>query len=451
MKNNTTHTAESGKRTREASLGGAPTQRVHIAWTPTRPGEGGKVPRLTRWQRPQRRPSHMRRCDARLLHARLRCFLAYKRGLRTTGACCSVASAAPAASATAVLSLLRSCGGLTQHQVDTVLERDPLVLTYDPVTEVAPRLSQLRYLHANSSFAWQVQGESVADFIVRQPYVLERRFLPVDPEQHKQNTTAAAGATLRNYYAVSKPWDVRHDVPRGWKDSNGVVERFTPKHEGDNTSAEEYVTAACVGRPPFNWARVRFAHQIDYATSGVLLACGTQGAAAAAAGCFKHRTARKSYAALLLGDVKQDAWTVDGGIAPDEADPSKFKMRLGDISEGAKAAVTAFTVRARGTCALEGPWHGAPVALVAVQPLTGRRHQIRVLAAASGTPVLGDCAYSPDTDSFRMMLHAWRLELPGILAGGEGETAADLRLTAPVPRSLRVAFNGPWPTDMDAQ
>ena len=394
----------------------------------------------------------MRRCDARLLQARMRCLLAYKRGLRTAGAYCSVSSAAPAASATAVLSLLRDAGGLTQRQIDAVLERDPLALTYDPVTEVAPRLSQLRYLHANSSFAWQVQGESVADFIVRQPFVLERRFQAVLHAQHKQNSTAAADATLRNYYAVSKPWDVRHDLPRGWTDSNGVVERFTPKHEGDDTSAEEYVTAACVGKPPFSWTRVRFAHQIDYATSGVLLACGTQGAAAAAAACFKHRTARKSYAVLLLGDVKEDAWTMDGGIVADETDPTKFKMRLGDTTEGAKAAVTAFSVRARGTCALEGPWKGAPVAVVTAQPLTGRRHQIRVHAAASGTPVLGDCAYSPDTDSFRMMLHAWHLELPGILPGEQGQPSPEaLRLTAPIPRSFRVAFNGPWPTDMDVQ
>jgi hypothetical protein len=396
----------------------------------------------------------MRRCDARLLQARMRSLVAFKRGQRSVAAGSTAPPAPPAASAAAVLSLLRTSGGLTQRQVDTVLERDPLLLSYDPETEVAPRLAQLRYLHSNSSFAWQVQGDSVADFIARQPFVLERRFQAVVPERRTNSTPAA----FRDFFAISKPWDVRHDVPRGWKDSLGVVERFTPKHEGDNTSAEEFVTAACVGRPPFGWARVRFAHQIDYATSGVLLACGTQSAAAAAASCFKERTARKTYAALLLGEARVDTWTVDGGIAPDESDPKRFKMRLGDISQGAKAASTTFTVQARGTCALEGPWLGAPVALVTARPLTGRRHQIRLHAAASGTPVLGDCAYSPDQDSFRMMLHAWTLVLPGIVAGGgEGgdeksaDLSADLCLTAHVPRSLRVAFNGPWPTDMAGQ
>ena len=380
------------------------------------------------------------------------CLVARKRGLRTAAACCSTSgatstSAAPAAAASAVLSLLRTSGGLSHSQVDAVLERDPLVVTYDPETEVAPRLAQLRYLHAHSSFAWQVRGESVADFLVRQPFVLERRFQAVSPES-QQN------AAPREYLAISKPWDVRHDVPRGWTQAGGQpVERFVPKHEGDDTSAEEWVAALTVG-PPFAWPRVRFAHQIDYATSGVLLACGTQAAAAAAAKCFKERTARKTYAALLLGDVKQDAWTVDGGIVHDETDPTKFKMRLGDAAEGAKAAVTAFEVKARGTCALEGPWFGAPVALVTAMPRTGRRHQIRVHAAASGAPVLGDCAYSPDTDSFRMMLHAWHLELPGLLKGGgeaDGAAAQDLKLTAHVPRSFRVAFSGQWPTDMDAQ
>jgi hypothetical protein len=92
----------------------------------------------------------MRRCDARLLQARMRSLVAFKRRQRSVAAGSTAAPAPPAASAAAVLSLLRTSGGLTQRQVDTVLERDPLLLSYDPETEVAPRLAQLRYLHANA-------------------------------------------------------------------------------------------------------------------------------------------------------------------------------------------------------------------------------------------------------------------------------------------------------------
>lgn len=419
----------------------------------------------------------MRRCDARLLRVRLHALCARHRAHRRCGVC--AAAAAPTAfphtdqqhapraaantdNAARVLSLL-AAEGLTPADVDEALRRDPEVLNYDAATEVFPRLAQLRYLRDVSPagrFAWQVQHESVAQYVTRQPFVLERRFgaalvtvggQPRQPHHHPP---------LVPYFAVCKPWDVRHDVPRGWQG----VQRFVPKHEGDDTSAEEFVTSQCVQRPPYGWHSVRFAHQIDYATSGVLLACGSQAAAAAAAGCFKRRTAVKTYAALLLGDVAQDTWHVDAPIIADEADPQGFKMRAAATAAeqpGAKAAATSFQVLARGACALEGPWKGAPVALVAVRPLTGRRHQIRVHAALHGVPVLGDCAYSPDRDSFRMFLHAWRLELPGIIVDeGDDDGAgtktkaktekADLTLCAPLPRSFRVAFDGHLPDDVDA-
>ena len=44
--------------------------------------------------------------------------------------------------------------------------------------------------------------------------------------------------------------------------------------------------------------------------------------------------------------------------------------------------------------------------------MTGRRHQIRVHAAHSGHPIVGDNAYSEDRDSFRTFLHAHVLEMP---------------------------------------
>ena len=402
----------------------------------------------------------MRRCDVALLRARLRFAASRARRSVARQEMCSFSTAiAPAtnANADAVLSLLRD-QGLTSAELDQLIARDPAVLTYDARHEVFPRLCQLAYLRDVSPagrFAWQVQHETVAAFVLRQPFVLERRFGDVCVRVNGAPAASTQLVSPRAYYAISKPWDVRHDVPRGWPN---VPQRFVPKHEGDDISAEEHVTAQCVNRAPWLWDTVRFAHQIDYATSGVLLACGTQQAAAAAASCFAKRSARKTYAALLLGDVPQDAWHVDAAIAHDETDVQKFKMRAAGQGEaGAKTALTEFKVLVRGHCALEGPWKGAPLALVAARPTTGRRHQIRVHAALHSSPVLGDCAYSPDRDTFRMFLHGWRLHLPGILDVARDECddtglrkKADLTLIAPLPRSFRVAFDGQLPADVDA-
>jgi hypothetical protein len=123
-------------------------------------------------------------------------------------------------------------------------------------------------------------------------------------------------------------------------------------------------------------------------------------------------------------------------------------MRCADVQDpSAKAATTSFRVLSRGTCALEGPLLGAPVAHVEARPATGRRHQIRVHAAASGHPVLGDAAYSEDRDSFRMFLHAARLYLPLRAAARDGGARlAPLRAAAPLPRSFVVAM---WPPPAD--
>ena len=156
------------------------------------------------------------------------------------------------------------------------------------------------------------------------------------------------------------------------------------------------------------WARnaaeqVRLAHQLDFATSGVLLAALSRGAAAAAARCFADRTAVKRYRLLVLGHPAADAWRRTDSISYDPTDPAGFKMRChpagdapADVAEAGpeapKRAETAFRVLARGACALQGPLLGAPIAYVEAAPSTGRRHQIRVHAAASGHPLLGDAA-----------------------------------------------------------
>ena len=66
--------------------------------------------------------------------------------------------------------------------------------------EVSPRLSYLTYLR-DAGWGW-TGVEAVPSFVARQPAVLERSFRVL----HR----CAA------FVALDKPWDTRHDVPRGW-------------------------------------------------------------------------------------------------------------------------------------------------------------------------------------------------------------------------------------------
>jgi 23S rRNA pseudouridine1911/1915/1917 synthase len=98
---------------------------------------------------------------------------------------------------------------------------------------------------------------------------------------------------------------------------------------------------------------------------------------------------------------------------------------------------------------------GAPVALLACRPRTGRQHQIRAHLAHAGLPMVGDKIYGPDEEIFdrftrramtdgdlallrlpRHALHAWRLELPHPL------TRAPVRLEVPLPPDLAAFWEG---------
>jgi 23S rRNA-/tRNA-specific pseudouridylate synthase len=71
---------------------------------------------------------------------------------------------------------------------------------------------------------------------------------------------------------------------------------------------------------------------------------------------------------------------------------------------------------------------GANATLVEVDIRSGRTHQIRVHLASLGHAVCGDRKYGSAHATSRLMLHAWRLELPG-----------SEEIISPVPPDFRAA------------
>lgn len=174
-------------------------------------------------------------------------------------------------------------------------------------------------------------------------------------------------------------------------------------------------------------AKAWVVHRLDAATSGVIVFAKDRESHKRLSQAFEERRAAKTYLAAVLGTA------VDGSCAA----PLKTfgSGRVGAAPEG-KPSRTDWTVRE----ALGG------ATLLEVRPQTGRRHQIRVHLNIMGTPVLGDARYGKDRPvggAPRLMLHAWKLELPG----ADGTT---LRLEAPPPpdfaavlADLRRMLNSP--------
>lgn len=168
--------------------------------------------------------------------------------------------------------------------------------------------------------------------------------------------------------------------------------------------------------------RPRLVHRLDKETSGVLLLARTAPAARKLTEAFRRRDTRKIYWAVTVRVPKPRDGTIDLVLGK-RGGPGGEKMAVGGGLD-AKRALTRYAVIERAQ---------RKAAWVALWPLTGRTHQLRVHMAAIGTPVLGDGKYggaeaflSTDGLSQRLHLHARQLRLPHP-DGGE------LDVTAPLP------------------
>ncbi|WP_084417880.1 RluA family pseudouridine synthase [Henriciella litoralis] len=154
-----------------------------------------------------------------------------------------------------------------------------------------------------------------------------------------------------------------------------------------------------------NGKRPKLVHRIDSGTSGVLIVARTQPAAAALSEQFARRTARKTYLALVGGDIPAEtSGTMDQALLKVPSDRGGREKMVPSSADTPKAqtARTDWTIIARS---------GAH-ALIRAKPRTGRMHQIRAHMAALGCPILGDRIYGTGKMSAdRLMLHAQQLEL----------------------------------------
>jgi 23S rRNA-/tRNA-specific pseudouridylate synthase len=130
----------------------------------------------------------------------------------------------------------------------------------------------------------------------------------------------------------------------------------------------EYTVADFVASRLPPGEKMRFAHNLDSATSGVLTVAKTREWAAQCVKLFSQRLAKKEYRALLSGHTTWDHHLVDAPIAKDPT--SEFRMM---VSPEGKSARTVMRVIERGWLRV----NGAPVTKVRLEPVTGRRHQLR--------------------------------------------------------------------------
>ncbi|CAN0043690.1 unnamed protein product, partial [Phaeothamnion confervicola] len=113
-------------------------------------------------------------------------------------------------------------------------------------------------------------------FVTSQPGFLRQRF------QVLHNSA--------QYIVLNKPFDTRLNFPG----KPGSA-------DGGPAFPEERTVAGEVARLCAEMDVMRFCHQLDYATSGILVTAKSQEAAGKCAALFRKRTAEKTYTAVVFG------------------------------------------------------------------------------------------------------------------------------------------------------
>ena len=159
------------------------------------------------------------------------------------------------------------------------------------------------------------------------------------------------------------------------------------------------VMALCKGSLSGIGGKIRpgIVHRIDKDTSGLIIIAKNDNAHINLSKQIQNREVKKTYIALVRGNVKENEATINMPIGRSTKDRKKMA-----VTKTGKEAITHFKVLKRY---LE-------YTLLEVNIETGRTHQIRVHLSQIGYPIVGDEVYSNGKNPFNVkgqMLHAAKL------------------------------------------
>jgi RluA family pseudouridine synthase len=208
-----------------------------------------------------------------------------------------------------------------------------------------------------------------------------------------------------------------------------------PDHAG---SAHSLIarTAAALGVAA---AALHATSRLDREVSGAVVFATTHAAAERLRLAREHGLYARRYVAIAARAPEPPSATWDAPIGRHARNPRLRATRGRDPA----VALTRYAVVALAP---------GGAALLALAPVTGRTHQIRVHAAAAGAPLIGDRAYGGPVrlvvpsgkviEPARIALHALQVRVPrSVTASAAGPAAEPLTVTAPVPEALRALWS----------
>ena len=188
----------------------------------------------------------------------------------------------------------------------------------------------------------------------------------------------------------------------------------------------------------------RLVHRLDKDTSGVLLLARTRAVAQGLTTAIRHKQTRKIYWAVVagvptpyLGEIRYGLVKAAGHGKSGEGEKMVcVHPREVDLTPGAKRAHSLYATLYR--VAGRASW-------VALEPITGRTHQLRAHMAEIGHPIIGDGKYGGSGQE--NLGDGWGAQLGGVISKKLHLHARSMTFLHPVTRKP-VTVTAPLPEHM---
>jgi len=182
-------------------------------------------------------------------------------------------------------------------------------------------------------------------------------------------------------------------------------------------------------------------HRLDKDTSGIILFAKSEKTQEYLRELFKNHKIKKTYKALVVGNIKNNTGVIDLAIGRSKKTPLK-RVAIGEQRGKIREAITEYKVLKRFNGRPTSTWTSdvqVGFTLIEAYPKTGRTHQIRSHFSAIGHPIVCDKLYAGKkficpAGLTRQFLHAYAIEF-------NLQNGSRLRLEADLPEDLKKVLD----------